>query len=292
MRSVTRSAVLSALILATVALRATEGQALYMLSIDARLVTYDAAGTRDVVCAPKVTTLVGKEARIVMGEDRVLGDGRLLDDAGEILEEGTEKVFEGVVLQVAKSEVLQGAVRLVGRCTATEVVDVVNTTPPNEGPGSSYAVRSVVTPFALALIPDDDYVAIPGAKWGDKRTELYLKAHLTKMPSRDYEGSVTAQPVGKDAYLVDLRLVKTRENGTRVIVAAPQIVVAQGVEGTVNIGGRTPDGKGGTAWKSTGTLVAQVVEEDGKKVVKASCEMIEDGMVVWRGTLKGEVVAK
>jgi hypothetical protein len=266
------------------ALLGADGKVLQQVAIDAKFVSYDATGRVDVLLSPKLVTLVGKKAEIVCGEDRVFPDGQARKDA----EKGKagDKVFEGIRLEVATT-VVDGGLRLVGRGTVTDVLDTVETNPPNEGPGESYAVRSVVTPFALMVVSGGDYAVVPGAKRGENRTEIWLRARLLNVPQRDYHATMTVQPLGKDVYLAEFRVFENRPGVGKVLVGAPQIAFQGATGGEVHIGHRADGGV-----EVRGKITAARKKVAGNDVVEATIEYTKKDAVVWRETLQSAVPKK
>lgn len=201
------------------------------VSIEAQFVEYLPDGRLNPLATPKLTVLVGKPAAIRCGEERAFPAGLSFEEGGDLPAERRDTVLEGILLEVT-ARLLNGAVLLDGRGTITDILDTVQTNPPNEGEAVSYALRSVVTPLSLLLIPGEDYVTVPTAK-RDRRTEIRLRVTLPKPAPADLRGTIAAKCLKDDLYLIEILIKKDLPGGQTAIVSAPQIVVTGEAEGKI-----------------------------------------------------------
>jgi len=280
-------ALLGAIFAGTTVPAANTSTLLPQVSIEAQFVEYLPDGQPNCCAFPKVTVSVGRPTTMRHGKETKLPAGQSFGDATELPVDRFDTVFEGVLLEVTP-KLLAGGVLLDGRATITDILDMVQTTPPNEGDAVSYALRSVVVPLSLLLIPGEDYVTIPTAK-RDPKTEIRLRVTLLEPNPADIRGTITATCLKGDQYLLEIRILKDLPNGQTAIVSAPQITVVGGTEGKIRIGRR---GKDGTGYEDTGLeVVARVKEIDGKKVAAAEVTQYGNGAVAWQMELQAPVVA-
>jgi len=154
-----------------------DGSEAKQATVEAKFIECGPGDQEEILSHPKVTTIEGVAASIYLVKDHYFPDGQRSEDVEATLQNSSNKVYPGLVLDVTP-RLVEGGVRLVGRATITDVLDIVETIPANADAGFSYSIREVVVPFSVVVPLGGEFLQIPMAMRGDRKLDFYLRAEL------------------------------------------------------------------------------------------------------------------
>jgi hypothetical protein len=184
--------------------------------IETRLVSRGPDGKEDVTPISKMTAPFGRQMMQMLSLPAPPAKG------GKAPPQLNAGPWHNTRLEIAPHSLGDGLV-LVGRFTISDILEIVKSGPPNEAPDASCTtVRTVVTPLALALIPGDDFVAVPMAKRGDndRKYEIQFRTTLVEV--------VPTPPAHQRLIAIECQFVERGPDGKANVLSFPKVTTTPG----------------------------------------------------------------